>query len=95
MTPRRRKCKKRITEHHAAIRAIARTGRPFWRLREEVEAGRFERLRSQSHTRTLCRTDIDGETVYFVLNKKRLSIITVLSADMAMSQLQGALHGED
>lgn len=72
-----------------------RTSRSFWQLKEEVKAGRFERLRSQSHTRTLCRADVDGESVYFVINKKRLSIITVLSAAQAMSQLEGVRHGED
>jgi len=97
MSPKRyrRRKKQRISEHHAAARAIVRTDRPFWRLKEEVREGRFERLQSQSHTRTLCRADVDGEPVYFVINKKRLSIITVLTADQAFSQLRGIRHGEE
>lgn len=90
---RRRKKRKKISEHHAAGRALIRTSSPFWRLKEEVEEGRFERLQSQTHTRTLCRADVDGEPVYFVINKKRMSIVTVLSADQALSQL-GDRHGE-
>lgn len=98
MTPhrqiRRKKRRKRISEKHAAARAVIRTHRSFWSLKEKVKTGRFERLMSQSHTRTLCRADVDGEIIYFVINKKRMSIITVLSSVQARAQLLGARHGE-
>lgn len=100
MTPhrqirRKRRRKKKISERHAAARTVTRTHRSFWSLKEKVKAGRFERLMSQSHTRTLCRADVDGEMIYFVINKKRMSIITVLSPAQARAQLLGAQeHGE-
>lgn len=80
----------RISERHAAARAVVRTNRPFWRLKEEVEAGRFQRLSAQTRTRTLCLANVDGEIVYFVLNKKRMSIVTVLSRAQARSHMEKA-----
>jgi myo-inositol-hexaphosphate 3-phosphohydrolase len=88
-----RRKKRKISERHAAARTVVRTHRSFWSLKEKVKAGRFERLMAQSHTRTLCRADVEGETIYFIINKKRMSIITVLSQAQAQAQL-GERNGE-
>jgi hypothetical protein len=72
---------------------IQRTGASFFRLKEAVAQDRFTSLWAQTRTRTLCLARLDGEDVYFILNRPRRTIITVLTRQQAMSQL-GGRHAE-
>lgn len=72
---------------------LQRTGASFYELKDAVSKGLFSRLWAQTHTRTLCSARLNGEEVYFILNKERGTIITVLSKEQARSQL-GDHHAE-
>lgn len=77
----------RPTERHAARRLAERaSSATFDGLRAAVDAGRFEFVERQTCTRSLCRAHVGGEDVYFVLNRRTRSIVTVLDA------AQAALH---
>ena len=79
--------KSRINENHAAVRMLQRTGASFFELKDAVSNGLFTRLWAQTHTRTLCSARLNSEEVYFILNKQRGTIITVLTETQAKSQL--------
>lgn len=86
MPPRRRQRgrKKRICERHAASRLVKRTDGKlsFEELKRRVADGKFEYVSRQSVTRTLCRVRLEDEShVYFILNRKKKSIVTVLEED--------------
>lgn len=61
----------------------------FYQLRQVVNEGRFEFLRRQSGTRSICRAWVERCWVYFVMNRKLKSIVTVLSEEQAVSQMVG------
>lgn len=92
---RRRRKKKKINESHAAARMLQRTGASFWELKRAISEERFRVLVKQSNTRNLCRTFMkSGEAVYFIYNKQRGSIITVLTKVQAASHFpEGCLPG--
>ena len=52
-------------------------------LKGVVAAGDFEFLKRQSVTRSLCKCIINGHDVYFILNRKLYSIVTVLTPEQA------------
>jgi len=76
---------------------MQRTNIPFWQLKDAVSAGKFEPLVKQSNTRSLCRADFDEESVYFVYNRDRGTIITVLTEDQAATWFaeEGGGHADD
>jgi hypothetical protein len=91
---------RRMSEGHAKLRLQQRTGVDgFGKLRRAVSEGRFAYLRRQTCTRSLCRAMVDDEEVYFVLNRNRGTIITVLSEEQALSWIrdngQGQASGTD
>ena len=73
---------KKISENHARARLIQRTGGEIafrelrYRVRDRKDLVFLER---QSCTRSLCATHAEGRWIYFVVNKERNSIITVLT----------------
>lgn len=93
---------RRMRETHARVRLAQRTSvESFGRLRQAVRERRFSFMRRQSCTRSLCRARVEGEEIYFVLNRQRGTIITVLTEEQALSwmrdheQGQGQAPGED
>ncbi len=86
---------RRIRETHARIRLGQRaSGASFGRLRQAVRDRRFSYLRRQTCTRSLCLAVVDGEEVYFVLNRQRGTIITVLTRDQALSWMRDHAEGQ-
>jgi hypothetical protein len=86
---------RRMRETHAKMRLSQRTSvGSFERLRRAVKEGHFSFLRRQSCTRSLCRAAVDGEEIYFVLNRQRGTIITVLTEDQALSWIQNYEQGQ-
>lgn len=74
----------KIKEYHAQLRLLQRTKiKDFKKLKNAVIEGRFVCIEKQSNTRNLCQATIDEEEVYFVINKKRKTIITVLTKEQA------------
>ena len=77
---------RRIREHHARMRLVQRTSvASFDKLRRAVKERRFTHLRRQTCTRSLCLAVVDGEKIYFVLNRQRGTIVTVLTEAQALS----------
>jgi len=75
---------RRIKENHARLRISQRTiSGDFEKLRKAVGEGRFLFLARQTCTRSLCRATIDSEEVYFILNRRRGTIVTVLTKAQA------------
>ena len=87
---------RRIRETHAKMRLAQRTSVESFRgLRQAVIERRFLSLRRQSCTRSLCCATVDGETIYFVLNRQRGTIITVLTEEQAFSWMRDHEQGQE
>jgi len=80
---------RRMKECHAKLRLAQRTEvDSFSKLRRTVGEGKFAYLRRQTCTRSLCRAMVDDQEVYFVLNRQRGTIITVLTEEQALSWMR-------
>lgn len=80
---------RRMREGHAKLRLQQRTGvEGFGKLKRMVGEGRFAYLRRQTCTRSLCRAVVEDEEVYFILNRQRGTIITVLTEEQALTWMQ-------
>jgi len=78
----------RPNDRHAAYRAATRTeGVSIEDLRRRILAGEFEYLRRQTRTRTICKTVVEAEDVYFIFDKVTSRIVTVLTEDQAQEHL--------
>lgn len=78
-----------MKECHAKLRLAQRTEvDSFSKLRRIISEGNFAYLRRQTCTRSLCRAMIDDQEVYFVLNRQRGTIITVLTEEQALSWMR-------
>jgi len=81
---------RRVKESHASLRLAQRTGIvSFRRLKQLVREGHFEHVERQTCTRSMCRAVVDEEEVFFVINRMRGTIITVLTREQALSRLKG------
>lgn len=79
----------KMREHHAKVRLAQRTTiKSFSKLKRVVKEGKFVFLKRQTCTRSLCRAFVENEQIYFILNKQRGTIITVLTEDQALSWMQ-------
>jgi len=79
----------RMKEGHARLRLQQRTGVDgFGKLKRAVSEGRFVYLKRQTCTRSLCRVMIDNEEIYFILNRHRGTIITVLTEEQALTWMR-------
>src|SRR5574343_1644540 len=86
---------RRMRETHARMRLAQRTSvGSFGRLQREVREKRFSFLRRQSCIRSLGRAVVDGEEIYFVLNRQRGTIITVLTEEQALSWMRDHEQGQ-
>ena len=86
---------RRMRETHARMRLMQRTSAAsFEKLRQAVRNKRFRYLRRQSCTRSLCLAVVDEEEIYFVLNRERGTIITVLTKDQALSWMRDNGEGQ-
>jgi hypothetical protein len=84
----------KMSEDHAKIRLEQRTTiKNFSKLKRAVKEGKFVFLRRQTCTRSLCRAFVENEQIYFILNKQRGTIITVLTEDQALSWIQNNGQG--
>ncbi len=87
---------RRVRETHARMRLRQRTSvDSFNRLRQAVKEKRFSYLRRQTHTRSLCLARIDGEEIYFVLNRDKGTIITVLTSEQAHMWMRDHEQGQE
>lgn len=90
---------RRMSEGHAKLRLAQRTAvENFTRLKQLVREKRFSYMKRQSCTRSLCCAMVGDEEVYFVLNRQRGTIITVLTPEQAHSWIrshEGQTPGED
>jgi hypothetical protein len=82
--------RRRKVSSHAAVRAMQRyRDIHFQDIRDRVAEGRFKFLCRQTTSRSVCSAicgDDDTE-VFFVLNKRNLEIVTVLSPEQAAEWL--------
>ena len=82
--PGHRRTKLRISSRHAQKRIVQRApGLSFYELEHMVFRGEYTILCRQSCTRSLCKADGPDGPVYFILNRERRSIVTVLTAKQA------------
>lgn len=84
--------RRRKVSSHAAVRAMQRyrsSGIHFQDIRDRVNEGRFKFLCRQTTSRSVCSAICgdEGTEVFFVLNKKNLEIVTVLSPEQAAEWL--------
>jgi hypothetical protein len=77
--------KRTHSEAHAQSQLMLRyDGEVDWaELRAVVESNSFEYVQRQTGSRTLCSAAVGRHTVWFVLNRKEQSIVTVLTPEMA------------
>jgi hypothetical protein len=57
-------------------------------LKERLKKGEVQYLARQSVTRSLCRTSAPDGFIYMIVNRKRKSIITVLTEEQALIKMQ-------
>lgn len=81
--------RKKHRETHAAYRLAVRAPEvDFPTLKTAVAEGQFRYVRRQTASRSLCHADVgDGVGVYFVINRRNKSIITVLTRCQARTWL--------
>lgn len=80
---------RQMRENHARLRLQQRTGiGGFRKLKQAVSSGRFVYLKRQTCTRSLCRAMVDDEEVYFIINRHRGTIITVLTEEQAFTWIR-------
>lgn len=77
--------RRKFTEHHAQTRFVQRTRCPisFSELKELIEKGDYQVVVKQSCTRSLCLAKVGVESIWFVMNRKTKSVITILTAKQA------------
>ena len=82
--PGHKRTKLKISSRHAQRRLVQRApGLSFYELEHMVFRGEYKTLCRQSCTRSLCKADGPDGPVYFILNRERRSIVTVLTAKQA------------
>lgn len=82
--------RKKRSEAHAALRLTQRYGNnevTMERLHKLVQKGEFQYVKRQTGTRSLCKTVVGSEDVYFILARPGNSIVTVLTPEQAKEQL--------
>lgn len=85
---------RRIRENHARLRLAQRTEIDgFSKLKRAVREKRFAFLRRQTCTRSLCRALVDGVEIYFILNRQRGTVVTILTEEQALSWMRS--HGNE
>jgi hypothetical protein len=87
-------CKKKFKDNHAGARLVERYGSSpdqAWlsmdELRKLLHAGEVQYLYRETATRSLCRAKAEQGFVYFIANRKRGSIVTVLTEEQAKKLL--------
>jgi hypothetical protein len=77
------------TPKHAAGRLVQRytTHCSIDELQQKIDADDFEFKKRQSVSRSLCLAIVNGHDVWFVLNRKTRQPVTVLTREMAESQM--------
>lgn len=69
--------RKKIYRPHAVQRIMERTDISIKVLEEKIRHKKFLFVEKQSHTRSLCVTKINGESIWFILRKPNV-IITII-----------------
>jgi hypothetical protein len=79
----------RPPERHAAARLVQRYDGSvdMHSLQQLIRLGEFEYVRRQSGTRSLCKAVLGPTSVWFIINRVRRTLITVLSPEMAEEQM--------